>query len=182
MNSKQTITWQYILGGGGTLLFTSLLGLSIWPVFCTYEYPHKTELMMNMKQIGTGYMIYTDDNNGFLPPFFNQADVRRAVKPYIKNSTLYDSLPENYNEPIQFNLNLTGVKVDDQKGILLADKLNYIPQSEVVMLYSIINKKDEPPAVLTYVDTSTKAIPKGKSFNPAEIFTYQFDPKSTPTK
>ncbi|MFM9874182.1 MAG: hypothetical protein ACKVQS_12040 [Fimbriimonadaceae bacterium] len=153
----------------------AVIALVLWPVTGHKPTSPKTQLISNMHQIGTSIAIYVSDYDGQIPPHINRSENVKVLEPYLKNRKLFDPVQKNFNLPVQFNANLAGVKIDDPKGIPLADKTNFLPPSQAVMLYAIITKKDESPAIFTYADTSTKALPKGSTLNPADIFAPQFD-------
>jgi hypothetical protein len=164
--------------GGAFVIF--IIVYTLVDVFhCAHIAATKTQMLSNLKQIGTSLMIYYTDYDGLLPNTQTRDQLITALEPYTKNPQLFEPVQDNFHLPIQFNANLAGVKIDDPKGIPLANKTNFLPPSQAVMLYAIITKSDEPPAIFTYADTSTKALPQGKPFNPADIFAPQFDRSGT---
>lgn len=167
---KKTRAQPIIVVGIATIIYAIVFA----PVFTQGGNPPKSKLMGQMKQIGTGLMIYSLDYDGLLPNIQTRDQLKTVSEPYTKNPLLFEPVEKNYHLPIEFNANLAGVNIDLPQGIPLADKTNFLPPSQAVMLYAIITKKDEPPAIFTYADTSTKALPKGSTLNPADIFAPQF--------
>lgn len=158
----------------------AIIAALVFPVYVNHHPPSpKSHLMSNMKQIGTGLMIYTLDYDGLLPNTQTRDQLITALEPYTKNPRLFEPVQENFHLPFEFNSNLAGVQIDLPQGIPLRDKQNFMSPSEAVMLYSIITRKGEPPAILTYADTSTRPLPKQEPFNPVLIFGPQFDRGNT---
>jgi|GEM_PF-3387411 len=140
----------------------------------------RLHLISNMKQIGTGLSIYSVDYDGRLPNCLTNSEFKYLSNIYVKNPALYERVDNDYNDRgVDFNYNLAGVQIDLPEGIPLRDKQNFMSPSEAVMLYSIITRKGEPPAILTYADTSTRPLPKQAPFNPVLIFGPQFDRGNT---
>jgi len=167
---------EKIIGISGLLLIVAFLTYVLLPVILGSAPPlPKNQLAAKMKQIGTGLMIYSLDHDGLLPNIQTRDQLKTVIEPYTKNRSLFEPVEKNYHLPIEFNANLAGVNIDLPQGIPLADKTNFLPPSQAVMLYAIITKKDESPAVLTHADISIKALPKGSTLNPADIFAPQFD-------
>jgi hypothetical protein len=172
--------WSRIIAFFGLILLLIYLASILTPIVLSSRPALPiNKLMSNMKQIGTSLMIYYTDYDGLLPNTQTRDQLITALEPYTKNPQLFEPVQDNFHLPIQFNANLAGVNIDLPKGIPLADKTNFLPPSQAVMLYAIITKKDESPAFFTYADTSTKALPQRKPFNPADIFAPQFHRSGT---
>jgi hypothetical protein len=180
MKLRQYSTWSNIIGIGGTILMLGFLYYILRPVFIPLMTgTPKTLLLSNMKQIGTSIAIYVSDYDGLFPTYYTRSEINTVLEPYLKNRTFLEPISPGFNQAPEYNYNFAGVNIENTKGILLADKINYIEPAKAIMVYSIILKKDHPAAVFTYADTHVNYSRKNEPFNPADIFAPQFDRTGT---
>lgn len=137
-----------------TLIFIVILGAFLFPVFARPGiYSHRPTAHANMKQLGTGFLIYAVDYDERLPNATSQTTVKSQLNPYVKNDSLWDPIKDT-TLPVKFNMNIAGtLSTDKPIGYPKAD------QTEITLAYALTDPKQKSQgAFITRQDSSAKFI------------------------
>jgi len=129
----------------------------------------KALAMANVKQIGTGLLIYAGYHDGHFPIATSSPGLRGALVPYVKEQNPFIPV-KNYATTPTFNFNLAGAS---QKHLPIGEAENFDLDS-VVSAYSVINKPSSPEqsVMASRLDSSAKTISMVVLMKSLE---YQFD-------
>ncbi len=139
-----------LVGCGG--IFAAIL----FPVFAqARQAALKTQVLSNMKQLGTGMAIYLADYNEYFPPDMSSIQtVKGPLDPYLTSlndgKLVYEPLPGEFATP---NPDLAGKRSVEVR----------IPSQEPMFTFE--SEKIPDTVFVVYVDTSARAIKKDQWLN-----------------
>lgn len=131
----------------------------------------RLRVLVNLKQISTGTIIYLSDYDGYYPPASGMPAIRVAIEPYIKSNDLYKPVIDKSTTP-QFNFNLAGV----------SETLPSYPGSarralNEVAMWSSHTLGEKPGMIITFADSSARILEYDKFDKINAAFEGQFDRK-----
>lgn len=147
------------------------VGVVMYLVFFPVRIPNrgpsfKSSMFSNLKQVGTGLIIYQADYDERMPICSTMPGLRASLRPYIKSAERFKG-NEEFGQP-EFNFAVAGVNVGKLK--LLSGATPPGPE-EIPVLFSL-GKKPELGVIVGYADAAAKQV---KAFDPADLVKYQFD-------
>lgn len=157
---KQLMTFIY------ALIFIAILGVLLFPVFAGPG-SLRPAAYANMKQLGTGFLIYAVDYDERLPNATSQTTVKSQLNPYVKNDSLWEPIKET-TFPVKFNLNIAGtLSTDKPIGYPKAD------QTEITLAYALTDPNQKiQGAFITRQDYSAIFVRLPELFDSLQ---FQFD-------
>lgn len=159
---KRILPFVYVI------LIIAIVGALLYPFFAKPNiYEHRRTALSNLKQLGTGNLIYTADYDERLPNSTSQSTVISQLNPYVRNDSLWDSI-RDVSLSVNFNFNIAG-------ALTTGMPIGY-PNTEptkITLLYALTDPKYKiQGAFQTRLDSSAKLIRLPELF---DSLTFQFD-------